>query len=168
MDYQKKLNDWFAKFEHRMESAVPHIVAETATEFFKERFRTEEWDKVPWPNLSPGYAAKKTRGAGRILTRTGMLQASITPATVSAERVIISAGNAKVPYARIHNEGGRIRGIRNVRGYHNSNFMGKKKRVQIQPHTRKVDYYMPQRQFMGYSKYLNQEIITRLTKAFNK
>lgn len=167
MDYKQQLNNWFSKFEHRFDTAVPVIVSETATEFFKERFDKQEWDGVPWEQLNPKYAAKKTRGNGRILTRTGNLQASIRPTQVNAKRVVISAGNAKVPYARIHNEGLRVRGVQNVRGYTNTNFMGKGKRVQIKAHTRNVDYKMPKRQFAGNSKYLNQAIINRLTAFYN-
>lgn len=168
MNYQKKLNDWFSKFEHSMEVGVPNVVAETATEFFKERFHKEEWDRKPWPALNPEYAKNKTRGKGRILTRTGMLQASIRPAEVSAVRVVISAGNSKVPYARVHNEGLRIKGVAKVRAYTNGNFMGKGKPKKIKAHTRNYDLQFKRRQFMGHSKYLNQAIIDRLTKAFNR
>lgn len=168
MSYEKKLNDWFSRFEHRMQSGVPNIVAETAVEFFRERFTKEEWDKKPWPALSPDYAKKKTRGKGRILTRTGMLQASIRPAVVKPGRVVISAGSSKVPYARPHNEGLRIKGIAKVRSYTNRNFMGKGKPVKIKAHTRSYDLQFKRRQFMGHSKYLNQAIIDRLTKAFNQ
>lgn len=167
MDYQKKLNAWFSKFEHRFDSAVPRLVAETAAEFFQDRFKTQEWDKVPWPALDPKYAAKKTRGKGRILTATGKLRGSITPTVVNARRVVISAGSAQVPYARVHNEGLRIRGVANVRGYTNTNFMGRGKPVQIKPHSRRYDIQFKERRFMGHSKYLNRAIITELTAEFN-
>ena len=167
MDYQKQLNDWFSKFDQRMEVGVPNIVAETSVEFFRERFKSEEWDKVPWPNLEPKYAAKKTRGKGRILTRSGILQASIRPAEVNPQRVVISAGNRKAPYARVHNEGLRVKGIAKVKSYTNRNFMGKGKPQKIKAHTRNYDIQHKRRQFMGHSKYLNQAIIERLTKAFN-
>ena len=168
MDYQNKLNAWFANFEHRMEDSVPQLVAETATEFFKDRFKTQEWDKKPWPALSPKYASKKTRGKGRILTRTGRLRGSITPTHVNAQRVVISAGSSQVPYARVHNEGMRIKGIARVKGYTNTNFMGKGKRVQIQPHTRNYDIQFKRRQFMGHSKHLNKAIIEELVAEFNQ
>jgi|TARA_B100000470_G_scaffold221958_1_gene214177 phage gpG-like protein len=167
MNYQKQLNDWFSRFEHRFDAAVPTIVSDTAVEFFKERFNTQEWDGVPWETLNPKYAATKTRGKGRILTRTGDLMNSIRPSEINATRVVISAGNTKAPYARVHNEGLRITGIRNVKSYTNRNFMGKGKRVQIKAHTRTVNYKMPERRFMGNSKYLNQAIINRLTAFYN-
>lgn len=162
------LEQWFAQFDERMNKAVPQIVVETANEYFKDRFNKQEWDGKPWAPLNPKYAAKKKRGAGRILTARGELQQSVRPSKVSQERVVISAGNSKAPYAKIHNEGGRVRGMRYVRGYHAKNFMGKGKRVQIRPHTRKVDFFMPRRQFIGHSPFLNRLIIDRLKKAFNK
>ncbi|UAB84987.1 phage virion morphogenesis protein [Zunongwangia sp. SCSIO 43204] len=167
MDYQKQINNWFSNWEHRFEVGVPNIVAETASEFFKERFRTQEWDKKPWQPLSPKYAAQKTRGKGRILTRTGALMASIRPSEVRADRIVISAGNSKVPYARIHNEGLQVKGVATIKGYTNRNFMGKGKKVKIKPHTRNYTINMPQRQFMGHSRYLNKLLRDRLIKAFN-
>lgn len=168
MNYQQKLNDWFSKFEHRLDVRVPDIVAETATEFFQDRFKSQEWDGVPWPALNPKYAAKKTRGKGQILTQTSALRGSITPTQVNSQRVVISAGSSQVPYARVHNEGLRVRGIRNVRSYQNKNFMGKGKQVQIKPHTRKVDYKMKRRQFMGPSPRLNRAVMDTLLKEFNQ
>src|SRR5690606_9544636 len=108
MPYQQQINAWFEKFDHRMETTMPNVIAETATEFFQDRFKTQEWDGVPWQALKPKYAAKKGRGRGRILTASGLLQRSIRPSVVTAQRVVISAGNSKVPYARIHNEGGQV------------------------------------------------------------
>lgn len=165
---QNALNSWFAQFEHRFETTVPNIVAETATEYFKDRFRTQEWDGKPWQALSPAYAAKKARGRNRILTRTGALLNSIRPSEVNQNRVVISAGNVKVPYARAHNEGLRITGVRNVKSYTNRNFMGKGKPVKIKAHKRQVNYQMPRRQFMGHSVHLNRLLIDRLTRAFNQ
>ena len=167
MNAEESINKWFTYFHHRMETEVPEIVAETATEFFKETFVKQSWDGVPWQALSPKWAAKKTRGKGRILRESGNLEASVKPSTITADKVVISAGNEKVPYARVHNEGLRLRGVRYVRAYHNSNFMGKGKRIQIQSSTRKVDFKMPKRQFMGHSHLLNTALKEKLIKAFN-
>lgn len=152
-----------------MNTAVPNIVAETATEYYKERFwpQNENWDGVKWQALSPRYAASKTRGKGRILTASTNLMNSIRPSTVTADRVTISAGNALVPYARIHNTGGQVSGTRSVKRFTNSNFMGRGKAVEIKAHSRNVNYYMHKRQFMGHSKFLNRILITRLINAFN-
>lgn len=168
MSAQQQINNWFSNFEHRFNNAVPNIIAETATEYYQDRFNKEEWDGVAWKPLNKEYASKKTRGAGRILTASGILQRSIRPTTVSSSRITISAGNSKVPYARIHNNGGRVSGVRRVRSYTNKNFMGKGKPVNIKGHNRSVNYVIPQRQFMGHSTHLNKILRNRLTLAFNK
>src|SRR5690606_33732499 len=135
LKYEQQINAWFNKFEHRFNSAVPNIVAETAVEFFQDTFKKQAWDNVPWQPLSPKYAVKKNRGRGRILTASGILQRSIRPSMVKPERVRISAGNSKVPYARIHNEGLTVKGTAKVRPFTNRNFMGKGKPVKIKAHT---------------------------------
>lgn len=168
MKYEQQINLWFARFEHRFEASVPNIVAEVATEFFQDTFKKQAWDGVPWQPLNPKYAAKKGRGRGRILTRTGELQRSIRPSVVRPERVRISAGNSKAPYARIHNEGLTVKGTAKVRPFVNSNFMGKGKPVRIKAHTRRFNFTMPKRQFMGPSPFLNTILRDRLTKAFNR
>ncbi len=168
MNAQQQINDWFNRFEHKFETAVPTIIAETATEYFQEAFNKQAWDKTPWEPLNKKYASKKTRGKGRILTASGILQRSIRPTEVTANKIVITGGNSKTPYARVHNEGLRVSGSRNVRNYTNKNFMGKGKPVKIKAHTRTVNYQMKQRQFMGHSIYLNQAIRDRLTLAFKK
>ena len=168
MSYKQQINDWFKTFDQRMQADVPTIVAETATAFYQERFKTQEWDKIPWQTLKPSYVAKKTRGKGQILTASGALQRSVRPTVVNAERVVISAGNSLVPYARIHNEGLTVTGAFKVRPHLNRNFMGKGKQVQIRGHVRNVNFKMPRRQFMGHSIFLNVEIIKNLTNAYNK
>lgn len=167
MNYEQKLNDWFAKFEHRMHSSVPKIIAETAVAHFQDSFKKQAWMGVPWQPLSPKYAARKGRGRGLILTASGILQRSIRPSHISADKVTISAGSTKAPYARVHNEGLRVIGSRTVRTFTNRNFMGKGKPVQIRAHSRNVNFLMPKRQFMGHSRYLNQLITTRLTTELN-
>jgi phage gpG-like protein len=163
----QRINLYFDRFNARFDQLVPNIVAETAVEFYGQRFIEQNWEGAPWQPLSAKYAAKKTKGRGRILTRTAALQRSIRPSTVSANRVTVSAGGRNIPYARVHNEGQQITGVRKVRTYTNTNFMGSGRRVQIPAHTRTVNYRMPQRRFMGPSRTLNKLIRARLIAAFN-
>ncbi len=164
---EQNINNWFEKFDHKFDVAVPNIVAETAVEFFQDRFKTQEWDKKPWKPLKPKYAAKKTRGKGRILTAAGILMRSIRPSTVKPSLVTVTAGSTKVPYAKIHNTGGQVKGAFKVRSFTNSNFMGTGRSVKVKSHTRNVNYRMPKRQYMGHSKFLNAILIDRLTRNFN-
>lgn len=79
---------------------VVRIVAETATEYFKGSFRRKAFDGAGWKRTD-----KRT---GSTLLSSGNLMNSIRPSEVSRNRVVISAGNEHVGYARIHNEGGEI------------------------------------------------------------
>ena len=79
---------------------VANIIAETATEYFKGSFQRKAFDGAGWKRTD--------KGTGSTLVSSGNLMNSIRPSEVTPERVVISAGNEQVPYARIHNEGGEI------------------------------------------------------------
>lgn len=147
-DFDSKLNAFFNKLDDRMQNHFPNMLAETAVESFKENFKTKSFDGVSW---KPYGNPKREPKRGSLMQRSNNLFSSIKPSHVSASLVTISAGSSRVPYARIHNEGLRVSGVRNIGTYTNRNFMGKGKAVQIRAHTRKVDYTMPKRQFMGKS-----------------
>lgn len=74
------------------------IVSETAVEYFKGAFTKKAFDGNPWDEGAP-----KKRGT--LLVDSANLLNSIQPVEVSRERVVISAGNDKVDYAKVHNEG---------------------------------------------------------------
>jgi len=118
------------------------------------------WDKRKNPDKRPG---------GAILTNTTFLRRSL--AVLSENESSMQFGTP-VQYAIVHNSGLRVRAIQNVRGYHNKNFMGTGKRVQIRPHMRKMDAKYPQRQFIGHSQQmmlgLNDWIMTEIQKRFNQ
>jgi len=158
MDYSQQINAWFDDFDRTMTRVVPDIIAETAVEYYLENFQREAWNGHPWQPLSPKYAARKRYGRGRILTARANLQRSIRPGEVTPRQVRISAGNAKVPYARVHNEGfyGRV----TVPAYVNPNFMGRGQSVPIKAHTRQMR--IPQRQFIGITRPLNDRIRDRI------
>lgn len=169
MSSEAMINTWFDGFDDRFRSAVPNVIAETAVEYYQERFMpgNEDWNGVKWQQLNPQYAAKKTRGKGRILTKNTFLMRSIRPSTVEATRVTISAGNSKVPYARIHNEGLKVQGIQYVKAHKRKNAFGRGKTADIKPHQRSVNFQMPRRQYMGFNRELNDIIINRLKKNFS-
>lgn len=76
-----------------------HIFAETATTYYKESFRRKGFDGRPWK------PPKRPKSKGSLLVDSSALMNSIRPAVVTNERVVISAGNDKVTYAKAHNEG---------------------------------------------------------------
>jgi phage gpG-like protein len=156
-----KINLWFDVFDQRF-SATPGIIAETAVEHFKERFIQKNWEGVPW---TPYKNKKREPSKGSLMMRTNNLFSSVRPSRVSPERVTISAGSSRISYARIHNEGGLVRGIQYVRPYTHPNLLGKGRR-QVRGHARKMNFTIPKRQFMGRSAALNDRILSRLRSHF--
>lgn len=122
------------------------IIAEEATEYFKERFEEKEWNGVKWE------PAKHPPSRGSLMLRSTALMQSIKPAEVTPTRVVIRAGDAtKVTYARVHNEG--YDGEVNVNPFTR---MVKGKRQEVRAHTRHMR--IPKRQFMGETEELDERI----------
>ena len=90
------------------------------------------------------------------LIDSGNLMGSIRPAYGGRDKVVISAGNDKVDYAKVHNEGftGRVTVPAHVR--HTSKYGN----VEVREHTRQAN--IPARPFMGRSDELAEEIHKRL------
>lgn len=125
------------------------IIAHTASEYYRDSFSRKAFDGKPWPLGRP-----KRRGS--LLIQTGALANSIHPSVISRDRVVISAGGDKIPYARVHNEGisEPIKIPAHVR-------LGRSgERHQVREHSRIMR--LPQRQYMGQSKELDDLIHDRL------
>jgi len=159
-----------SRISHMQRAQLPNILAEKATAYFKQRFTTKEWDGVPWP------ATKRKVKRGSLMVRSSNLVNSIQPKTVTAELIVISAGNSKVAYAQIHNEGGTIqRHARSELFVRNRITKGKRKGKFKKGTTAGRGYTfgastatMPKRQFMGHSPVLNQHLINAIQTAFNQ
>lgn len=127
------------------------IIAETAVAYFKNTFRTKQFDGNSWRRTN-----KKT---GSTLIESGNLLNSLRTIEVSESRVVIAAGNDKVAYARVHNEGG----VQNVKA-HTRTRNGKQHNVKA------YQYTSWKRQYMGNSvemfelidKKINNYITTKL------
>ena len=122
-----------------------------------------------WEKRKNTESSPDRRPGGAILINTAFLRRSLAVMGEEAQSV---AFGTHVPYAGLHNNGGRLRVIQNVRGYHNNNFMGKGKRVQIHPHMRKIDAKFPQRQFIGHSqnmmKGLDEWLLNQIQTRFKQ
>lgn len=161
--FDQQLNALFGNIDTKIDEA-PQVIAETAVEHFQNALQQKQWDGKPYV---PYKHKNREPTRGSLMQRDLNLFNSIKPSMVTATRIVISAGGQRAPYARRHNEGARIRDIRNVRPHHRENFMGKGKRVQIKSYSYKIDYLLPQRQFMGKSPSLLNDIKTRLIANFN-
>lgn len=161
---------------NRAISGIPHKAAVLAVNFSKERFIKKNWlDKT-------GVDWKKTKKRkGSTLIKSGRLKRSIRKIHVGANYVIIGTD---VPYARIHNDGGTIEGTAQVRTHQRRAHTRKaykrsKKRIKagkvractVKSHTRKYKRTFIQRQFIGQSQYLTNQlsdmINSEIIKAIN-
>lgn len=138
--------------------AVPDIIAETAVEYFQDTFRKKAFDGTPWPNFSPGY---RHRTNGSLLIDSAALLNSVRPSLISRDLVIISAGNEKVPYARAHNEG--FVGSVVVPAHKRTSKKGKA--YSVKQHS--MSMRLPQRQFLGDAKELQQQLHYRIEGFIN-
>ncbi len=163
--------------------------------FTKQRFQqqawidngTEAWQRrsrrKPWTNKG-----KARSNAGRaLLIQSGRLRRSIRIINTTSNSVTIGSDT---PYARLHNDGGRVTGTQHVRAFVRMNKKrdgvaaqkmreGKKSsRIKwvknssgishVKAHTRKMDYRMPRRRFMGESRYLSMQISRMIAAEINK
>lgn len=141
---------------------------QTATvEFSKERFVKKDWVN----KISRKWAPRKKRDRGSLLVRTGRLKRSI-------RKMENGAVGTDVSYAEIHNNGGNVRKTVMVRAHTRkrtaravSERTGRllKKRVangqsSVKSHSRKINFRMPKRQFLGESERLNRKLQTILSQ----
>jgi Phage virion morphogenesis family. len=146
MNFQE-LEQYLKSIPEKVSADLPEIVAETATEYFKESFSVKEFDGKPWPQ------PKSQKRTGSLMISSGALLNSIRPTVVSPELVRISAGNEKVPYARAHNEGVNEEVVINP--------FKRRDGTEVKGHSRAMN--LPQRQFMGRSNELAKIIHDRVS-----
>lgn len=169
----KEIDDFFNKLSNEFfKKQVPNIIAEKATEFFKERFSTKEWDGTPWPET------KKPIKRGTLMVRSAALVNSIKPKTVTSEKVVISAGSDKVNYARVHNEGETITvpvtpQMRKFAWAMHYKEVGDDKKADsswkglAMTKKKTLTITLPMRRFMGPSPKLNDVLFKSIKEAFN-
>lgn len=125
------------------------LVAETATEYFKETFRRKAFDRNPWA------PPRRPKQSGSLLVQSGALLNSIRPVLVSPRRIVIAAGNEKVTYAQVHNEG--FSGQAVVPAHVRRTRRGEQR---VRQHTRNMR--IPQRQFLGDARELEEQLHAEL------
>ncbi|MBF6607989.1 MAG: phage virion morphogenesis protein [Flavobacterium sp.] len=117
----------------------------------------QAWDKRKEPDGRPG---------GAILVDTTFLRKSLS--VLSETNSQIQFGT-HVPYAGLHNNGGRMRAVQNVRAHNRTR---KGKREQVKSHTRRMDTKYPKRQFIGESqqmmKGLDNWLLNEVEKRFKQ
>ena len=157
---------------------LPVKCAAIAVNFTKERCRTQHGlDKTPEP-WKP-----RTRRTGRksdnraILTKSGRLRRSIRRTGIGSNYFEIGTD---VEYAKIHNDGGNIDNIQNIKSHSRCEHTrkayarkdGKKikqqriKKYTVKAYKRHIRYTMPKRQFIGQSDALNKRMFDFIRQDF--
>jgi len=86
-----------------LEDMRSELIAEFSQNFIREGFFTQAWKRRK-------YQAEESRG---VLTKTGNLRKAIRAEIEGNKIVFIN----EMPYANIHNEGGKIRVTKQMKGY---------------------------------------------------
>nr|WP_067054088.1 hypothetical protein [Mucilaginibacter sp. L294] len=176
-DFDSKLNTFFGKFTNAVKQYIPNMIAETAVEHYKNALISKSWNGKAY---APYKNKKREPKKGSLMMRSMQLFNSIKPKSVTPGKVVISAGNSRVPYARAHNEGLTInhpaRTENIIRNRHTRGKLGKmfggmgafrKGTTSGQGLSFKAySVKMPQRQFMGKNPLLLGEIKTRFKTTF--
>lgn len=131
----------------KLKKKIPAFVAGAAEKMKDANFSAQGF--VHGGSARPKWKKRRKetrRTAGkRILSGTGYLQGNVK-AKASPTQVRTGVDLSKVPYAQIHNEGGRV--IQHVRAHHRTH-PKTGRRYQVKAHSRKIN--MPQRKYLGYS-----------------
>lgn len=176
-------------------SKLPYEVGVLMVAWSKDRFKYQNWiDTYPvnWQRRSrkPQWTnkGKAPNNTGRaLLVKSGRLRRSIRIIQTTANSVTIGSD---LPYAPVHNNGQRMRFVQSVKQYVRMNKRNDLFNVQkvkdnkrstrikfvktaigisvVSAHTRKMNYKMPERRFMGESKYLTMQIRRLITARINK
>lgn len=137
----------------RLKNQLPLLLTNDAANHFKGSFRRQRLD-----SFSPRWKGRANDvDSGRaVLVKSSRLVNSIRRISVNKYGGTVGTD---VTYASIHNKGGSVNAIqtvgRHTRKEHTRRRKGRTERVAahtVSAHSRKVNFTMPKRQFMGKSK----------------
>lgn len=149
---------------------IPSKMGAEAVRFSKERFQQQNWvdnNTESWKKRKPQQETKQRKGRG-ILTDSARLRRSIRKVAQTKNYIVIGTD---VPYAQIHNEGGRFRATQRVKAHERKTH--KRNGVSIKAHkvngfSRTINVNMPKRQFLGNSAILAKRIDRIALSEFSK
>ena len=160
-DWRHIFNQWVS-----LKRRAPGIIGGEAVSFYKQSFKRQGWldgSLERWPPRKLREAKGRSKGKRGLLIQSGKLRRSIRVVKATKTHVVVGTD---VPYAQIHNEGGRIRQTVKVKAHERTSKRGK--RYDVSEHPRRVNIVIPRRQFMGRSKSLDGLIEERLTKEIKR
>lgn len=97
-----------ANIARRFANDLPRLVGNTAVNFFKDRFRKQNWQDgasaQPWSKRNATLS--HNRSGANMLVDSGRLRRSIRIARADSSHVTVATDT---PYAKLHNEGGSLK-----------------------------------------------------------
>lgn len=130
----------------RLIKTIPKYIAGAAEKMKDANFSAQGFvsngSSTKWPKRKK--ETPRTSGK-RILHSTGLLQNSVKAHALS-NHIKVGVDLGKVPYAKVHNEGGNV--VQYVKPHHRKHYKTGK-RYQVKSFARKVRY--PKRQYLGFS-----------------
>lgn len=154
------------ELQKAMTRRIPVLIQNTAVRHFRDNFKQKGFVNnglKPWKPVARPPGKKGAKPNTKILVQRALLLNSIRPGQVSWNKIEVVAGGSHVPYARVHNEGGTIRGTFNVRQHTRRKKRGGES--DVRPHTRTVNTTIPKRQFMGDSAELRVKAKAEILKV---
>ena len=151
----------FLKVAKKMKLDVRRYAKTFCLQWFRNSFQEQgftdasfvAWEKRKEPDRRYG---------GAILVDTTYLRNSLDIMNEGSDSVQFGT---EVPYAGLHNNGGRMRVVQYVRAHTRTR---KGVREQVKAHSRKIDTTFPKRQFIGHSEKMMSSMDAWLSKEIEK
>lgn len=162
------------ELQQLMRKQLPAELANYAVNFYKENFKRQGWAGTKFERWKKTQTKEQKFGkSSGILVGTGNLKKSIRINKLTPYGFVISAGNQKVKYATIHNEGGYLYPRITAKSRKFFWYMFKKtgdemwKRMALTKKQR-LKIKIDKRQFIGPSETLNEELIKKASKKIKQ
>ena len=166
-DFEKKI-----KALETLYRRFPTQIAAIAVKFSKDRFVEQAWfdtHKEAWKPRRQRRKGGKKRSQ-TLLVDTGRLKKSIRKISANVNTIIIGTD---VPYAELHNYGGTVKKTVTVKQHIRKEHIRQNKRSRkkvlikehaVHSHTRNMNLNIPQRQFLGNSNELTNQLMKYITE----
>ena len=152
----------YAKFKKN----IPRIIGVNSVNHFKKGFSKGGGQT----NASKsGWEQRQHRKGGNTLVKRGVLQKDIRLKKAKFEQTVVGTSNITKNYAEIHNEGGKIKITKKMRGFFWAQFKKTKDEYWKNLALHKGSFIdIPQREYIGHSNSLDNDNVRILNKELDK
>lgn len=167
---------FLANYRQFKNSQWPRIVGREALAVFDDNFAHGGFTDKVFIRWKPRKGDTENRGrrlgdGGRqqgraLLVKSGALRRSLRVGWALPHGVRFVAGNQDVPYAGIHNDGGRLTGSASVKSFTRKSRLGKTETVKA--HSRTLNIVIPRRRYLGPSDKLMDRLDRRFFQWLNR